>query len=181
MTIHSEHPFLEPAANRDQVRRLRGRLGGQVTLWTAGGGEVPRTGLTVSSRMIASGEPGHALALLDPDSDLAATLVRTRTCVMNLLGWEHRDLADAFAGELPAPGGRFRMGEWTSSQWGPVLGGVAAWAGLRLVDGELPVVGWSVLADTVIEQLILGDETEPLLHRRGSYHSPERAAGHRSE
>ena len=34
MTIHSEHPFLDPDA--DPVRRLRGRLGGAVTLWTSG-------------------------------------------------------------------------------------------------------------------------------------------------
>ena len=36
VTIHSEHPFLEPEADRDPVRRLRGRLGGAVTLWTTG-------------------------------------------------------------------------------------------------------------------------------------------------
>ena len=28
MTIHSEHPFLEPEEDRDPVRRLRGRIGG---------------------------------------------------------------------------------------------------------------------------------------------------------
>ena len=36
VTIHSEHPFLEPESDRDPVRRLRGRLGGAVTLWTVG-------------------------------------------------------------------------------------------------------------------------------------------------
>ena len=30
---------------------------------------------------------------------------------MNLLGWSHRSLADAFAGVAPAPGGAFRLGE----------------------------------------------------------------------
>ena len=33
MTIHSGHPFPTPD---DPVRRLRGRLGGTVSLWTAG-------------------------------------------------------------------------------------------------------------------------------------------------
>ena len=67
MTIHTEHPFLDPSA--DPVRRLRGRLGGAVTLWTSGA-EESRAGLTVSSVMVAGGEPGRILALLDPDSDL---------------------------------------------------------------------------------------------------------------
>lgn len=174
MTIHPEHPFEAALADRDPVRRLRGRLGGTVTLWTTGGGLVRRAGLTVSSRMVAAGDPGHALALLDPDSDFAETLERTRTCVMGLLGWEHRGLADAFAGVSPAPGGAFRMGEWTESRWGPVLTGVSAWAGLRLVDGELPTVGWSVLADALIEHVEIADETEPLTHRRGRYQRPPR-------
>ena len=36
VTIHTEHPFLDP--DGDPVRRLRGRLGGAVTLWTSGDG-----------------------------------------------------------------------------------------------------------------------------------------------
>jgi flavin reductase like protein len=122
--------------------------------------------------MVAAGDPGHALALLDPDSEFAETLTRTRTCVMGLLSWEHRDLADAFAGVAPAPGGRFRLGKWVESAWGPVLDGVTAWAGLRLVEGPMPVVGWSVLADGLIEHIAIGTETQPLMHRRGRYHRP---------
>ena len=33
MTIHAEHPFPTPT---DPVRRFRGRVGGTVSLWTAG-------------------------------------------------------------------------------------------------------------------------------------------------
>ncbi|MDX6296395.1 MAG: hypothetical protein QOI51_252, partial [Nocardioidaceae bacterium] len=110
MTIHPEHPFQAAPSDRDPVRRLRGRLGGTVTLWTTGGPPLPRAGLTVSSRMIATGDPGHALALLDPDSAFAETLAKSRTAVMHLLSWEHRALADAFAGVSPAPGGAFRIG-----------------------------------------------------------------------
>ena len=134
--------------------------------------QAPRAGLTVSSRMIATGDPGHALALLDPDSAFAETLVETRTAVMHLLSWDHRDLADAFAGVTPAPGGAFRLGEWVDSDWGPLLARVAGWAGLRLVDGPLPAVGWSVLADTVIEHVEIHGETDPLVHLRGRYQRP---------
>lgn len=172
MTIHPEHPFQAALSDRDPVRRLRGRLGGTVTLWTTGGPPFPRAGLTVSSRMIATGDPGHALALLDPDSAFAETLAESRTAVMHLLSWEHRDLADAFAGVSPAPGGAFRFGEWVDSEWGPLLSGVSGWAGLRLVEGEMPVVGWSVLANAEIEHVEIGGETDPLMHRRGRYQRP---------
>lgn len=169
MTIHSDHPFLEPEEERDPVRRLRGRLGGAVTLWTSGSG-ADRAGLTVSSRMVAAGDPGHALGLVDPDCDLAAALAATEVGVVALLDWVHRDLADAFAGVAPAPGGPFRLGWWTDSEWGPVLDGVSAWAGVRLVEQRL--VGWSLLVDTVVEDVTIGEENHPLLHRRGRYQRP---------
>lgn len=172
MTIHSEHPFVPPEGERDAVRRLRSRLGGTVTLWTTGRQPGERAGLTVSSLMVAGGDPGHALALLDPDSDFAEALPRNRTAVLQLLEWEHRDLADAFAGVAPAPGGAFRMGDWTDTEWGPLLAGVSAWAGVRLVDGEMAVIGWSRLVDCVIEYVEIGGSTTPLVHRRGRYQRP---------
>ena len=43
VTIHTTHPFADPDAR--PARRLRGRLGGAVTLWTAGAG-ADRAGLT---------------------------------------------------------------------------------------------------------------------------------------
>jgi flavin reductase (DIM6/NTAB) family NADH-FMN oxidoreductase RutF len=169
MTIHSDHPFLEPEPERDPVRRLRGRLGGTVTLWTCGTG-TGRSGLTVSSLMIANGSPAHALALVDPDSDLAAGLLSGGMAVLQLLEWPHRDLADAFAGLAPAPGGPFRLGSWQETAWGPRLEGVSAWAGVRL-DGSRDV-GWSLLVDAAVEHVVVGEETQPLVHRRGRYVRP---------
>jgi flavin reductase (DIM6/NTAB) family NADH-FMN oxidoreductase RutF len=170
MTIHSGHPFVEPEPERDPVRRLRGRLGGTVSVWTAGSGGG-RAGLTVSSVMVSGGDPGHALALVDPDSDLAEVVRDTGAAVVQLLEWRHRDLAEAFAGQAPAPGGVFRLGSWTGTEWGPRLEGVSAWAGVRLA-GTPVEVGWSLLLDTVIEHVELGEEQEPLVHRRGRYVRP---------
>ena len=121
MTIHDEHPFAEPEDRRDPVRRLRGRLGGAVSLWTAGSGRS-RAGLTVSSLLVLPGEPARLLGLLDPDSDLADTLAATGRCVVALLRWEHRDLAEQFAGLAPAPGGAFRQAEFVDSRVGPAAG-----------------------------------------------------------
>ncbi len=179
MSIHSEHPFLEPPSRRDPVRRLRGRLGGTVSLWTSGAGTA-RAGLTVSSLMVAPGEPARVLGLVDPDSDLAATVAETGSVVVQLLSWRHRDLADVFAGVAPAPGGAFRAADWQETAWGPVLAGVSAWVGVR-VAGEPAPVGWSVLLDGVVEHVELSeeavaadgdDDTAPLVHRRGRYLRP---------
>ncbi len=171
VTIHSEHPFISPESGRDPVRRLRGRLGGAVTLWTTGG-ETSRAGLTVSSLMVAAGEPAHMLALLDPDSDFVEAFEETGKAVVQLLQWEHRMLADAFAGQFPAPGGPFRLGEWTPTDWGPLLVGASVWVGLRFADSEPRSVGWSRLVDGIVEYAEVGAETAPLVHRRGRYQRP---------
>jgi flavin reductase (DIM6/NTAB) family NADH-FMN oxidoreductase RutF len=172
VTIHSEHPFAEPESERDPVRRLRGRLGGAVTLWTTGEGRG-RAGLTVSSLMIANGDPAHVLALVDPDSDFADTVEDTGTAVVQLLEWPHRDLAEAFAGLAPAPGGPFRVGTWVDTDWGPRLEDASAWAGVR-VTSQQREVGWSLLLDMTVEHVEVGEEREPLVHRRGRYVRAER-------
>jgi flavin reductase (DIM6/NTAB) family NADH-FMN oxidoreductase RutF len=170
VTIHAEHPFADPEPERDQARRLRGRLGGTVSLWTTGSGAA-RAGLTVSSVLVAHGEPARVLGLLDPDADLVDALRTTGTAVVQRRSWAHRDLAEAFAGLAPAPGGVFRLGGWTETEWGPVLDGTTAWAGVRL-EGEPTPVGWSVLVTAVVEHVELRDEGDPLVHRRGRYVRP---------
>jgi flavin reductase (DIM6/NTAB) family NADH-FMN oxidoreductase RutF len=167
VTIHSEHPFADP--ERDPVRQLRGRLGGTVALFTTGAGP-DRAGLTVSSLMVGDGSPAHVLALLDEDADFTSVVRRTGRSVVHLLEWDHRDLADAFAGVAPAPGGVFTLGTWSDTEWGPLLDGAGTWAGLRL-GGEQDGVGWSLLFDFVVEHVSVGDG-EPLVHRRGRYVRP---------
>ncbi len=162
MTIHTSHPFpTEP----DPVRRLRGRLGGAVTLWTAGGPD-DRAGLTVTSVLVAGGEPGRVLGLLDPDADLTERLLDTGVGVVQLLGWRHRDLADAFAG-APAPGGAWRLGQWTESAPGPRLADATGWAEVTVEREQ--ALGWSTLVVCTLGEIELADDEEPLVHRRGRY------------
>jgi flavin reductase (DIM6/NTAB) family NADH-FMN oxidoreductase RutF len=164
VTIHSTHPFADPEP--DDVRRFRGRLGGAVTLWTAGSAEE-RAGLTVTSLMLALGEEPRVLALLDPDSDLVASFEGAGVAVVQLLSWRDTGLAEAFAGTAPAPGGLFRQSEFVDTDWGPRLASATTWAGVRLETSA--EVGWSLLVTCVVEHVVVGADTDPLGHRRGRF------------
>jgi flavin reductase (DIM6/NTAB) family NADH-FMN oxidoreductase RutF len=170
VTIHSQHPFQDPTS--DPARRLRGRIGGAVTLWTSGtSGSAERSGLTVSSVMVAHGEPPRVLALLDPDSELVDALESSGIAVVQLLQWHHRELAEMFAGIAPAPGGMFAQAEFLDTEWGPRLADAATWAGVLLEDSR--DVGWSRLVTCKVARLEVGDGDDlPLVHRRGRYLRP---------
>ncbi len=165
MTIHSSHPFAD--REPDEVRRFRGRIGGGVTLWTTGEGRS-RAGLTITSLMVANGEQPQVLALVDPDSELKDALVDASGCVVQVLAWRDRALAEMFAGTAPAPGGAFAHAEWEQTDYGPRLATATTWAYVVPVD-ERPV-GWSSLLTCRIDEVHVLDETEPALaHRRGRF------------
>ena len=167
MTIHDTHPFTDP--DPDPVRRFRGRLGGAVSLVTTGSA-TDRAGLTVSSLMVANGSPARVLLLVDPDSDLADAVDASEVAVVQLLSWADRDLAEAFAGTAPAPGGPFRMASFVDTPWGPRLEDASTWAGLSLASAT--DVGWSSLLTCVVQELAVGEDDEQLVHRRGRYVRP---------
>ena len=174
VAIHSEHPFLTPEPDRDPVRRARGRLNAPVTIWTTGEGR-DRAGLTVSSMLIAEGDPAQVVGLVNPESALGEVIEQTRTLVVNVLGAESRQASEVFADQTPSPGGKFRTGSWTDSPWGPVLDGVPAWVGARLVDGPLLRAGWAYLIRARIEKVHLSalpEGSTALGYLRGHYHFP---------
>jgi 3-hydroxy-9,10-secoandrosta-1,3,5(10)-triene-9,17-dione monooxygenase reductase component len=162
MTIHAGDPFATPEDQRSPVRRLRGRLPAAVTLWTAPG----PAGLTVSSTMVVDGNPGRLVGVLDEESELWAAVEAAGVFAVILLGPDDRQLADRFAGLLPAPGGPFRGHEWSSTPFGPVLAGHGTWAGCRL-EAARPF-GWGLLVEATIEHVALGGDP-PLLYYRGRY------------
>ncbi|GAB3256452.1 hypothetical protein GCM10027425_17000 [Alteromonas gracilis] len=167
MTIHSGHPFATPEPDRDPVRRVRGRLGGTVTVWAAGSGPS-RAGLTVSSLVVALGEPARVIGLLDPEADLAERLLAEGTVVVSVLDWEQRRLGGMFAGTDPAPGGAFAQAAFEDTPWGPRLAGAAA-LGCRLESTR--EVGWSTEVCCTVEQAWIEDATagDPMVHHRGRY------------
>ncbi|WP_432833299.1 flavin reductase family protein [Dactylosporangium sp. CA-092794] len=166
VSIHASDPFATPDELKSPVRRLRGRLPAAVTLWTAGSGPRGEQGLTVSSMLVADGEPGRVLGLVDEESDLWAAAEASGRFAVSLLAADDRQLADRFAGLMPAPGGLFATGEWERTEWGPVPRG-RSWAGCRLVGAEPK--GWSLLVEATIERVELVDGSEPLVHERGRY------------
>ncbi len=112
------------------------------------------------------------MALVDPDSDFADALRRTDVAVVQLLEWEHQQLAEAFAGRFPAPGGPFRLADWVETDWGPRLATSPSWAGVRRHQGDVVEAGWAELVVCVVEHVELGNEAAPLVHRRGRYQRP---------
>lgn len=163
MTIHSDHPFAD--AVRDPGRQFRGRLGGRVSLWTSGLG-ASREGLTVTSLLAVGGTPWRLLAALDPDHEFSDEFQRSGRAVVTLLDQTGMRLAEAFGGG-PAPGGPFRIGDWTQTEWGPRPAEMTTWAGVEL-ESSVPV-GWSLLVTCRLVQIEIGPETTELRHSRGRY------------
>lgn len=169
MSIHSDHPFLPPRELRDPVRRLRGLLPAPVTIWTSVDGGR-RDGWTISSLMVADGEPAEVVALVDEDCDWWELFRRTGRATINVLPQGQGWLADVFARAAPSPGGPFRTGDWLDDERGPRLVGAAGWAGVRLLDSSPGHAGWGLLVRAVIESVDLpADDVEALEHRRGRY------------
>ena len=162
MTISFSDPFATPEGQRSPVRRFRGRLPSAVTLWTA-----DRAGLTVSSTLIVDGDPGRVLALLDDESDVWTAIERTGRFAVTPLLAAHRQLADRFAGVLPAPGGLFATGEWRDTEYGPVPADAGSWVGCRL-DQARPY-GWGLLVEGSIGHVDVGPAQDPLVYFRGRY------------
>lgn len=171
MTIHADHPFAGGEA--DPLRRFRGRMPSAVSVWAAER-DGRRAGWTLSSFLVAHGEPGEVVGVVDEDSDLADLLAAGPALTVNLLGWSQRGLADAFAGTAPAPGGAFRLGEWRDTAWGPALADAPAWLGARL-SGPPEHAGWGLLVRAVVEHVeVAADPTEPVLAlARGRYRAVE--------
>jgi flavin reductase (DIM6/NTAB) family NADH-FMN oxidoreductase RutF len=165
--IHATDPFATPEQDRSPVRRFRGRLPAAVTLWTANDPDGGPAGLTVASTQVADGEPARLLGLIDPESDLFAAAEAAGRFAVAPLRPAHRQLADRFAGLMPAPGGLFRAGRWLDTDYGPVPADLGTWAGCRL--DAVREFGWGLLVEATVEQVTVADDAEPLVYFRGRY------------
>ena len=166
MTIHTDHPFLPDPEDRDPVRRFRSRLPVPVTIVTSGASRS-RAGLTVSSVLVMEGEPGEALVLVSPQTDLWDAVEETRKLVIHVCTPQHRGMAEVFAGRQPSPGGMFAGQKYSEGDWGPVLEDLDD----RLfvsVDSMDPA-GWSGVVRGRIDRVDVGGRPAPLVYYRGRY------------
>jgi flavin reductase (DIM6/NTAB) family NADH-FMN oxidoreductase RutF len=170
VSIHASDPFATPDDQRSPLRRLRGRLPAAVSLWTAGApGQGGVAGLTVSSMLVADGDPGRVAGLVDDESDLWTAIEATGRFAVTPLAEGDNQLAERFAGMMPAPGGLFATGDWDATDWGPVPRGYP-WVGCDL-DGAR-AFGWSLLVEATIRHVDLAPAAaKPLVHHRGRYTS----------
>ncbi|HEX5631441.1 MAG TPA: flavin reductase family protein [Acidimicrobiia bacterium] len=164
--IHDSDPFEVPVADRHPVRRFRGRLPAPVTVVTAGSGKTA-TGLTVSSLMVADGEPSMVWFLCGHNADLGDVIRSTGGFVVHALDAGDEVLADRFAGIRPSPGGLFADLVVEPGVRGPVLTELPNRLACRFVAAT--DVGWYLLIEGVIEDLVVGDPEDPLLRYRGHY------------
>jgi flavin reductase (DIM6/NTAB) family NADH-FMN oxidoreductase RutF len=168
VTIHATDPFATPDDARSPLRRLRARMPATVTLWTAYGPEERPAGLTVSSTVVADGDPGQILGLVDEESDLYAALRHAGRFVVAVLRDGDGQLADRFAGLLPAPGGLFAEGRWERTEYGPVRAGVHPWAACTL--SSTSTAGYATLVQATVEKVVFGErELPPLVRHRARY------------
>jgi flavin reductase (DIM6/NTAB) family NADH-FMN oxidoreductase RutF len=173
--IGSQPPFAVPPERRDPARRLRGRLVAPVTVWTAGHPPAG-AGLTVSSVLVAEGQPARLLGLIDPTSAFWEAMQETHAFVVHVLAAGDRALAERFSEVRPPIRGPFERLEVAESPWGPVLGGHRPRAACRLA-GSTPV-GHAQLVEGAIEQLDLADLDDPLAYLHGRYRSVRELTDH---
>lgn len=164
--IHSEDPFEVPMSERDPIRRLRGRLVLPVTVVTAGTGSE-KAGITVSSLMIAEGDPGRVLCLVGDLSDFWFAVNETRKFVVQILSSSEIAIARRFAGIEPAPGGPFSGETLVATEWGPRLSKISNWAGC--IMSLTQEVGYQQLVVGEVDHVELSDLSDPLTYFRGSF------------
>ena len=164
--IHDEHPFATPPELRSPVRQFRGRMPAPVTIVTAGSGPR-RAGLTVSSVIVAEGEPSYVHLLVGTTADLWDAIQETERFIVHVLEVEHRSLSDRFAGIRPSPGGLFADLETEETAYGPALAAVRSRALCRYVGHRDDPL--HALVHGEIDAVQLHDLRQPLRYFRGEY------------
>lgn len=167
MSVRFEDPFVTPRDERRPDRRLRGRLVAPVTIWTAGAG-AERAGLTVSSLLVAEGDPPLILGIIDPLSDFHRAVEESGRFIVHVLANDEERAARLFAGAYPVD--PFDELAFAEDEFGPFLPGHRPTVRCRFVASE--TVGFqAVLRGEIASVEPSEDPGDPLAWYRGSYRS----------
>lgn len=139
-----------------------------VTVWLSGeAGPGALLGLTVSSLVLAQGEPPMLAGLLAPGSELAETVCVTGArFVVHLLRDGDQRLAQHFSGELPAPAEQLVT---QPSGYGPVLSQVTDRLACRCLAWH--DFGWSLLVQAQVDEVTVGPARPGLAWYHGAFRS----------
>jgi flavin reductase (DIM6/NTAB) family NADH-FMN oxidoreductase RutF len=137
-----------------------------VTIVTAGGADG-RAGLTVSSLVVAEGEPGLVYFLVGSTADLFYAIEETGKFVVHVCEGRHRELSDIFAGLRPSPGGMFVDQSVTQTEYGPVFESIGTRA--YCTHSRNAEESYSVLVSGSIDRVEATDIDDPLAYFRGRY------------
>lgn len=169
-SVHYGNPWQDPPSHRDPVRQARASMPWPVTVWLAGAsgaqpGSALLRGLTVSSVMVAQGEPPLLAGLLPPLSDLAEVIaVPGATFTVSVLGQGQQRYARHFSGEPTIPDQELA---YASSPFGPVLSDVPTWLGCRCRSGR--EFGWSLLVEAEVVEAHTTSAAVGLAWYRGGF------------
>ncbi len=163
--VGDEDPFATPESARRADRRLRGRLLAPVTVWTAATGE-DRAGLTVSSLVVAEGEPAQLFALVDPLSELHRLAAESGRVLVHVLGAGEEKVAAFFAGRYPVD--PFEELAFEPDEYGPRLAGERTTVRARFASSE-PAGFQNLLRATVDSVLLATGGEDPLAWYRGGF------------
>ena len=164
-------PVFDRPADAGSLKQALRTLGGGVSIITAGEGDL-RSGATVTSSTALSVDPPRMLVSLNRSSSTWPVVERFGHFAVNVIGFEHEDLANRFAGIGGVKGAeRYRGAEWTRLASGaPVLEDAVAALDCEVEEAierhsHVIVIG-KVLA------IRLGQGSS-LLYQNGRYHSVE--------
>ncbi|NKN35212.1 flavin reductase [Agrobacterium sp. a22-2] len=162
-------PVFERPADAASLKDAMRTLGGGVSVVTAGEGDV-RSGATVTSATALSVDPPRMLVSLNRASSTWPVVERFRHFAVNVVGSEHQDLANRFAGIGGLKGAERYLGaEWTRLASGaPVL--VDAVAALDCEVEEAIERHSHVIVIGRVLAIRLG-QGRSLLYQNGRYHS----------
>ncbi len=150
-----------------------------VTVWLAPGDEAPAAGrlgmyragmgtvgLTVSSLVVAPGEPGRLAGVVNPTTDLGDLFASgsATAFTVHILGRGQRALARHFAGDVPAPQGELRV---EAGAAGLAIAGVSD--RIYCHKATCHPFGWSLLVEAEVQAVELGERQVPLAWWSGAF------------